>query len=1239
MSNDLNRSIKIYIDGTEAALGVKQVETAIQKLENKLASLNKSEANYNTQSRKLQQEINKKTTTLEKYKQSIRETERILSNLSGATYNELISVQSKVRKQLRDAIPGTQQHSVALEQNRRVTEALPRAQAAMRVEVGCQGTVWGQAANFVNKYMALIGGVVASVTGLSMTIRRSVDDYAQISEAMAGVKKYTGMTDEAVKDLNEDLKKIDTRTPRERLNELAQDAGRLGIQGKQDILDFVDAADKINVALGEDLGEDAVKNIGKLAQMFGEDKTLGLRGAMLATGSAINEVAQNSSAAESYLVDFTARVSGTGKQAGISQTQIMGFASVLDQDMQQVEMASTALQTVIMKVYQEPAKFAKMAGKDVKDFTKLLKEDANEALLQLLENLGSKGGLQQLAPLFKDMKLDGVRAAGVLNTLAANTAKIREEQERATTAYKEGTSVINEFNVQNNTVQARLDKAKNGFKEVSYQLGEKMLPLMSNAITATSFFVRALNSLIEFIARYSHILIPLTATIATYVLICKAQIIEEKLKVFWNQKVIATLKEMYAVMLRNPYLAVAAVIVTLISALSNMNKEMTESERIEKSLTEIRNNSKSNIQDERNEVEHLLSVARNENLSKAEREAAIRRLNEISPEYLGNLSLETINTEQATAAVNSYVDSLLVLEEIKQTQKKISELRDRKDDLSKNGPDNGFWSDLEAGAANMLNGFKTSLGLTTDAWADNVLNEYINKGTNELRSLDREIQTLNQHIEESREKLIKIESEKPQPVKNNSTTEEDDDDEKALKKRLEREKVLYTQKQAFLKAMYLEGGDETLQTEKQLNKELECLQMEHLENSLKIAGTKSKEGIEIQNQINDLKLKIQKEHTQELIDQEKIDYERQQQELKELYASGKDENLNSEAAYNDAMEQLTVMHLERMLSLAGLNAEQRKQVEKQLLDYKVKCIQKDQKANEQNSKNKLKTDKQEFEERLRIYQQYGEEFGNALGNIISGQENAMQGFADTMIDIMFDVIAQIINAELVNLGIIGTAEAAKATAKEIGSKGFWGIASGAILAGLITAGIATAKSTLKGFIGKRRDSGSSSTESTPQAEYKINQRAAGKYDVIGAEDGRSYHDIPYIGEAPTGIVKRTSLISENGSELIINSEDLSRLQKHINYPVVLQAINDARSGRVPQYAEGNYDSISHSTGSPTPPSPNNNLEAKLEKVMDKMDQVMDKLGKPSKNYVLLSDINDAEEIKLKSEKPFTRGDQ
>ena len=74
---------------------------------------------------------------------------------------------------------------------------------------------------------------------------------------------------------------METRTSRAALNDLAADAGRLGITAKKDILDFVSAADQINVALGEDLGEGAVKEIGKLAQMFGDADRMGLKQAML----------------------------------------------------------------------------------------------------------------------------------------------------------------------------------------------------------------------------------------------------------------------------------------------------------------------------------------------------------------------------------------------------------------------------------------------------------------------------------------------------------------------------------------------------------------------------------------------------------------------------------------------------------------------------------------------------------------------------------------------------------------------------------------------------------------------------------------------------------------------------------------------------------------------------------------------------------------------------------------------
>lgn len=199
-----------------------------------------------------------------------------------------------------------------------------------------------------NKYAAIGASVIASLTGITLTARKCVDEFAQMQEAESQVRKYTGMTSEQVSGLNEEFKKMDTRTARERLNELAGDAGRLGITAKNDVLEFVEAANMIDVALGEDLGQDAIKNIGKLADMFG-DSERSMKENMLAIGSAVNEVAQNSSAAEPYLVEFSARMGGVAKQAKLSITDVMGFASALDQNMLRSEMASTALQGLILK--------------------------------------------------------------------------------------------------------------------------------------------------------------------------------------------------------------------------------------------------------------------------------------------------------------------------------------------------------------------------------------------------------------------------------------------------------------------------------------------------------------------------------------------------------------------------------------------------------------------------------------------------------------------------------------------------------------------------------------------------------------------------------------------------------------------------------------------------------------------------------------------------------------------------
>lgn len=371
----------IRIDNSEAKAKFDETKRQIDAVKAEMAKL-RAEGKENSAEYKAQKE------NLDKLNAALA-VQRIEAGKTALSYSELRKAAASLKRQMDNATPGTEKWKAL-----RADYLLTR-QRMREVEVQARETRFSlsKMADGVNRYAAMGAGVVGALTGVALTARKCVDEYAEMEEAEAQVIKYTGMTRDEVKGLNEEFKEMDTRTAREKLNALAGDAGRLGITGKKDVLEFVDAADKINVALGEDLGDDAVKNIGKLAQMFGEDQKLGLRGAMLATGSAINEVAQNSSAAEAYLVGFTARVAGAANQAKVAQGDILGYASVLDQNMQQQEMAATAFQTLMMKMYQEPAKFAKIAGQSVEDFTSLIKKDANEAILQFLDTLNKKEDL------------------------------------------------------------------------------------------------------------------------------------------------------------------------------------------------------------------------------------------------------------------------------------------------------------------------------------------------------------------------------------------------------------------------------------------------------------------------------------------------------------------------------------------------------------------------------------------------------------------------------------------------------------------------------------------------------------------------------------------------------------------------------------------------------------------------------------------------------------------------------
>lgn len=1264
-SNDLSRSIKIYIDGTPAAQGIAPVEAAIQKLEAKLASLKKSEAGYEEKSKQLKEELESKNRTLQNYQKKVQETDRILKNLSGATYKELIAVHKQVKEQLQSSIPGTQKYNAAMEQNRHVTEAMTKAQREMRVEVGCQGSTFGKATNLINKYAGLFTTTVASITGLSFAMRKSVNDYAQISEAMSNVKKYTGMTDEEVKDLNEDLKKMDTRTSREALNSLASDAGRLGIQGKKDILEFIDAADKINVALGEDLGEDAVKNIGKLAQMFGEDKRLGLREAMLATGSAVNEVAQNCSAAEPFLVEFTARVAGVAHQAGISQANIIGFAASMDENMLRNETSATAYQKILMKMFTDTEKFAKVAGLNVKEFSELVKKDANEALLTFAAAISKKGGMVDLAPLFGELKTEGAGVASVLAVMAGKTEEIRERQQLANKAYQEGTSIINEYNVQNNTVQAGLDKAKKGFMEVSYQLGERLLPLMSSMISGTSMLVRGLNTVVTFCLKYSSTLITLIAALGSYIAMQKAEIMWSKAVELWNGRILTSFKKLYTVMAAHPWMAIITVIVTFIAYLRDANSAMNESARKQKLLKDVMNEAAANAKSETNELEALIKVARDKSLSDDERRRAIEKINEISPEYLGNLTLENINTTDADIAIKKYTASILANAKAKAINAKMEELEKQKQDLKENPDLLTHWYDpFTTGTAALFSdaertgraiGTLFSKG-TFDGWneqtaiqqnyATSTMEAWSKRYTSEMKRISDSQQLLQDELEKTMKETISS-TIQPNSISTGNGGDgrytDEEKTEKERKARLEKLKIAYTQEQAELTQIYASGNDHRLKTEKQYSNRLLELKKDYLNKVITTAGKGTKEAVDAEKELADIQLQERKASIQKALDEEKKLYAQQQHELKEAYANGTDENLDNYETYQEALEQLEMLHLQRTLEIAGLDTEARKTIEEQLLAFKIKCLKEDQDAQKKAEKEKLKNTEESnkkqqeaYKKRIDTYKQYGEQVGSALGAVIAGQENAMEEFADTMIDIVFEVLGKIIEAEILKATATATSAVARSTAESMAttdsvlSFGASGAARAAILSGLIMGALAAAKTTLKSLIGKRSGSSSSSSgsEQSTSQRVAVSQHAAGSYDVIGKEDNKFYHKIPYIGDAPTGIVRSPALISESGAELIINADDLRRLQQHINYPLVLQAINDSRKGKqatVPQRVSGNYNTTEHIGASITSSLPGIDKET-----LERLIYILEILSEGIPAYVVLSELERKQRMQERS---------
>lgn len=866
-------------------------------------------------------------------------------NIDGSQLNNTVpGIQKKIRELTRDVKKmtiGTEEYNKTVKKISDLNSILADHKRAIRgvaEETKSLGEKIGAVADFFNKWYYSVQTALDAFGGLTTSARNSVNAYAEMEEAMADVRKYTGQTSEQVHEMNEDFKKIDTRTARAELNALAGSAGRLGITNKEVIEEFVDGANMLNVALRDDLGDKGVDQVGKLAQMFGEDDKKGLRGAMLATGSAVNELAQSSSANAGYIVNFTADLSGVAIQAGMTQTQIMGLASALDQNMQEEATASTVFSQLITKMYQEPARFAALAGQDVKSFTNLLKTDANEALLKFLSAMQATGGFDKMAPLFSEMKLEGTRAVGVLSAVASHLDQVREAQLIANDAYNDGTSIIKEYNVQNNTVQANIDKAKKQFLDLSIELGEKLLPLVQHSITAGSLLVRTIRLLYgvgEFLVKHAAAIAAVSAALLFYNGVLSITLIKTKLynvylgiaialDTSWRASVKLTRAALVAVhavwalvtkgvqgyivvmraaklaSLTNPWAALATVLsvvgVAIYSAVKAWQEhkkavhdnlqEVKEANAIKQQQAEIDKKVADSHVEEKTRVEQLSRIIRSNAYSVNERRAAIAALQEIIPSYHASIKNEGKLYEENKEAVDDYIkqlDRLAMAQAI--SEQKVNIARQR---LALKQKEQRIRYSIKAVNAEIESN-------------PEYYKEYYNykEGGRTMRGVSHAL------AEKERERGVH---------------------EHRLKDNQSQQKVLQARERAL---------DNMVESDKELKSAVVSqiarnnskdnasgvVKPGHYVSPEKAAAARRKEEVEA-------KKKVEKE-----LDAISTEYENKRTKAKEAYLKG---DIATQEDYNRIVEDLQLEELNKKLEVAGLEPKKRAEIEKKILDYKVK---------------------------------------------------------------------------------------------------------------------------------------------------------------------------------------------------------------------------------------------------------------------------------------------------------------
>ncbi|MFL8968892.1 phage tail tape measure protein [Helcococcus kunzii] len=364
--------------------------------------------------------------------------------------------------------------------------------------------------------------------------------------AFAGVRKTVDATEEEYKTLSDGIRAMSKELPTSAANIAAvtEAAGQLGIK-KENLLSFT----RTMVDLGESTNlsaDQAATQLARFANITGmsQDKFKNL-------GSTIVDLGNNFATTESDIVDMAMRLAGAGHQVGLTEPQIMGFATALSSVGIEAEMGGSAFSKLMInmgvasEVGDKADKVIKSTGYSLRDL-EMMASHNKKGFGQLAESMGytkeeltkfikasktlkgfsevtgmtgeqfkqafekdAVGAIQLFIKGLSEADKSGKSTIGILDDMGIKEVRLRDTILRATgakdlfteavdlgnKAWDENNALTKEAEQRYKTTKSQIEIAKNKIVDLGISFGEKLLPHVIKLIDKGSELVEWFGNL------------------------------------------------------------------------------------------------------------------------------------------------------------------------------------------------------------------------------------------------------------------------------------------------------------------------------------------------------------------------------------------------------------------------------------------------------------------------------------------------------------------------------------------------------------------------------------------------------------------------------------------------------------------------------------------------------------------------------------------------------------------------